>query len=451
MEQKKKKKLNPMLLNVLLISGLVHVAAILILGGITVVKFIIPDDAEFEEPPAIEEVEPPKEVKIEIKQQAAPQNQPLNNLRMKQVGNIAIANVDVDLPSMEQSFTVSSGLGNLGGGSLLSGTRGSIGMGVSDINVFGLKSRAERVLFVIDANRGMLTDNKGGLYSYNIIKAEIAEMIGNLSAGTLFNVAFFDDSRFMFFRPQPVPAGVEITNELKEWIAPVNADIKKLGIRGGSPAVTTLKDHPVHQEMVHYGSRSGNEALYMSQVFLEQSIDAVFIITGNHRGIQSIERRPTEKEKEEWARVVEKPEYQRALAAYNAESPEISRLAREALKKENEARAKRGIPPKVINGSLADIMGIKRKTRHPGGRPRHFIDQRSVEKYLKELVKILYDNKGSEPPSINVVLFLAGDEVLKEEHEDALKDYVRFFSGKHRVIRGLNEITAASTAAETKN
>ncbi|MBL6913518.1 MAG: hypothetical protein ISR40_07670 [Puniceicoccaceae bacterium] len=179
----KKKKFNPMLMNVILISGGVHLLAILILGGITVVKFVIPEEAQFEEPPAVEEVEPPKEVKVQIKPQR-PTQQPISNLRMRPVANIAVANVNVDLPTMDQNFTVSAGLGGLGGGSLLGGARGSIGMGMSDISVFGLKTRAERVLFVIDAERYMVMDEKGGLHSYRVIKDEIASMVGNLSAGT---------------------------------------------------------------------------------------------------------------------------------------------------------------------------------------------------------------------------------------------------------------------------
>ena len=152
----RKRRLNPMLLNVLLISGGVHVAAILILGGITVYKYIIPEEAQFEEPPQVEAVEPPKEVKVEIRPQAATQPQAMQSLRIKQVGNIAVTNIAVDLPTMEQSFTVSAGVGGFGGGSLLGGTRGSIGMGMSDISVFGLKTRAERILFAIDGSKTML-------------------------------------------------------------------------------------------------------------------------------------------------------------------------------------------------------------------------------------------------------------------------------------------------------
>ena len=52
-------------------------------------------------------------------------------------------------------------MGGFGGGSLLA-VRGTLGIGMSDISVFGLKTRAERILFVIDANSQMLTDAKGG-------------------------------------------------------------------------------------------------------------------------------------------------------------------------------------------------------------------------------------------------------------------------------------------------
>ena len=49
----KKRSINPMLFNILLISGVVHAVALLILGSITVYKYIIPDEAQFEEPPPV--------------------------------------------------------------------------------------------------------------------------------------------------------------------------------------------------------------------------------------------------------------------------------------------------------------------------------------------------------------------------------------------------------------
>ena len=79
-----------MLINVLLISGGIHALAIFILGGITIYKYIIPDEAQFEEAPEIAEERPPPDVKVEIKPQAPPP-QATQSLRMKQVGNIAVS------------------------------------------------------------------------------------------------------------------------------------------------------------------------------------------------------------------------------------------------------------------------------------------------------------------------------------------------------------------------
>lgn len=447
-----------MLLNVLLISGGVHVAGILILGGITVVKFIIPDEAKFEEPPSVEQVEPPKEVKVEIRPQAAPQQQAMSNLRMRQVGNVTVANVDVDLPTMEQSFTVSSGLGGFGGGALLGGTRGSIGIGMSDISVFGLKSRAERVLFVIDASKTMLTDKKGGLNSYRIIKDEIADMVGNLSAGTLFNVIFYDDGRFLFFKPRPVPAGTHVTQELAKWIAPINADVKKLGLQGAKPVKLTAlpEDNIIQKNLPLQQWRSGNENAYLSQIFLEQPIDAIFVITGRHDGFQPILRRLNKKEQEAFDAVVESEKYKAYKAKYDEEQARLSKLALKMKKEQDAARKKKGLPPQIFDGgNLIRHMGLKMEYHHPqsefGISRYRDIEQRAVERYFRDLVKVLYKDKGGTPPSINVVLFLAGDEAFSDRQEDALKDYTRFFDGKYRIIRGLDQIQKARSANETVN
>lgn len=442
-----------MLLNVLLISGGVHAVALFILGSITVYKYIIPDDAQFEEPPAIVEEVPPPEMKVEIKPKAAPQQQAMQSLRMKQVGNITVSAVDVDLPAMNESFTVSAGMGGFGGGSLLGGTRGSIGIGMSDISVFGLKTRAERVLFVIDASKTMLTDKKGGLNSYKIIKDEIVDMVGNLSAGTLFNVAFYDNGRFLMFKPRPVPAGSEVKQELFQWVGPINSDVNNLGIRGAKTIpLETLKEEPVHQAMAHSQWHTGNENAYITQVFLEQSIDAVFVIAARHSGFQSIVRPSTKEENEEWQRISSKPKYIEALAAHNKDRAEKMKIARQRLAELNEDRKKKGIPPRIFDGGdLVRLMGLNYDHPHPGHKPKHSIEVRQVEKYFRELSKILYKNNDGTPPSINVVLFLAGDEKFSETSEDKLKDYTRFFGGKYRIIRGLNEIKSARSSSDTTN
>jgi hypothetical protein len=101
------------------------------------------------------------------------------------------------------------------------------------------------------------------------------------------------------------------------------------------------------------------------------------------------------------------------------------------------------------------VLGIKITSEHPGDMIKHleqdFVQVREVESYFKKALKQLYTDRRATPPSINVVLFLAGDEAFPQNEEDTLKRYVSSFKGSYRVIRGLNQIKSAQTAAEATN
>lgn len=454
-----KKKMNPLLMKVIFISVGMHVVAGFIAGIITVANIVIQDDAQFEEPPAMVEEEPPPEVKVQIRPQQ-PKQQLAQSLTMRPVANIAVANVDVNLPSMDQSFTVSSGLGGIGGGNLLGGARGNIGMGLSDVSVFGLKTRAERILFIIDTNRRMVTDEKGGLNSYRVIKDEISDMVGNLSAGTLFNIMLQDHRRIKLFKPQLVPAGSEVHQELIKWIEAVNADAAKPGLEGvaGSvwPKLTTFQDDEM-QKSVSWG-HGANDTAFMTQVALEQSADAIFMITGYHRGFGNVVAPPSEKQLSDWEKYKSGKEYQEKLVAFHKEEPEMRQRVANELAKINAKRAKDGQPPRVLRNHANDVRGNARelelswKHPHPGGGPGHTdVEPRHVEKYFKQVLEARYLDRDQQPPSLNVVLFLAGDEVYEKRWQDELKSYVRFFRGMSRIIRGEDEIKSARSAKETKN
>jgi hypothetical protein len=49
------------------------------------------------------------------------------------------------------------------------------------------------------------------------------------------------------------------------------------------------------------------------------------------------------------------------------------------------------------------------------------------------------------------VLFLAENEAFSKESEKQLKDYVRFYRGKHRIIRGGQGIKDARSSKDTQN
>ena len=454
----KKKKMNPLLMKVIIISVLAHLMAGFILGSYIVVKAVLPSEAQFEEPPAVVEEEPPPPVKVQIKPQQ-PKQQQSQSLSMRPVANIAVAQVDVNLPSMDQSFTVSAGLGGIGGGQLLGGTRGSIGMGLSDVSVFGLKTRAERILFVIDANRQMVTDKKGGLNSYKVIKDEITDMVGNLSAGTLFNVMLQDRSRTMLFKPQLSSAGAEVHQQLIQWITPINADAINVGLEKNpaakKPKLTALADEEVHKVLPH-GHR-GNETAFMTQYALEQNVDAIFFITGYHRGFEKLRRGMNERERATFDRAVAKPDYIKQMAEHKAEFPQMQARVKAEMAKINAERKAKGQPARVLSQrhgiySNAGELGLKWKTNRPHHPPTSFeIKDHLVSKYFRNLLDELYENNDKPVPSVNVILFLAGDETFDKNAKILLDKYVRFFRGKNRVIRGEDEIKSARSSKNTKN
>ena len=102
--------------------------------------------------------------------------------------------------------------------------------------------------------------------------------------------------------------------------------------------------------------------------------------------------------------------------------------------------------------SAANELGLKWKNPHPGGGPGHTdIDPRRIEKHFTEVIEKLYISRGQQPPTLNVILFLAGDEVYQKSWEDELKSYVSFFTGRSRIIRGKNEIMSARSATGINN
>lgn len=475
---KQKKKMNPMLINVLIISGAAHVLALLVLGGITVVKYIIPDDAEFEEPAVIEQVEPPKEVKVDIKPPAPTPQKQMSNLRMRPMANIAISSVDVALPSMDQSFTVSTGVGGLGGNLMGSGG-GSIGIGMSNVNVFGLESRGEKILFVIQADKSMVYDSKGGITSYKVIKDEIANMVGNLSAGTLFNVILLGErGKYKQFKPQLVAAGASTTAELAQWFAPVNASISQIGLGKGSSTIrvqTQLEKYPE----IYAGLRSWPAyPSAITQLALETKVDAIFMIRGTHSGYSAVRLHRNLSPAQTEAHNKALAEHQVALAEYKQQmksDPKMvemiaARAAEERVVKQqlasklaalNAKRAANGLPPRVNSGGKDRLMkefGIAYSTPRPPRPPSPpklpnypSAPPPEIRRYFKELTEHLYLDRGERPPSINIVLFLAEDEEFEKAKESAVKQFVRDFNGRMKIIRGLGQIKGAARAADTRN
>jgi hypothetical protein len=459
-----KRRVNPLLIQVIAISIILHVVIGLILGGITVIDHIIPDKAQFDEAPETPEEAPPPPVKIEVKP-PKPKQVMEPKLTLRPVGNIAIAEIDVDLPDMQQNFTVSSGLGasslKLSRGGLLSGASGSLKLGMSEVKFFGLKSKAERILFVIDSSRSMLTDEKGGINSYKVIKHKVTELINNMAPGTLFNVILAgDENECLLFQPKLVSAGTENKTKLIKWFAPINANAANIGIKhlaANKPVLTSLPD----SDIVALGLMpkipiwQHNQSAYLTQLALEMNADSIFHICSNHNGFHGGFRYPNRRErtanKETNDRITASAQYKKLMAAFRAEVPIMEKRINAELAKINAARKKKGLPPKILENTnieyRAEKLGLKWNNPMPrlsklGSNMKELypINANEMKSHFGQVVQELYTKKKIRIPSINVILLLGGDEEISRNKEKNINDFTRTFKGKLRTVKGLNKI-----------
>lgn len=454
--QVKKRKLNPVLTSVLMISGGAHVLAIVILGGITVVRYYLPEETQFEEPPEVQEELPPPEVSVDVKPPPRPMDN-LQNLRMRPVSQMAVAAVDIDLPdSSDGAFTVSAGLGSFRGGvNLGGGASGRIRLNMDAQKFFGMNTRAERIFFLVNAGKQMVTDDEGGLDSYKVVKQEIIDVIRSLATGTLFNVAFYDGpwaNSVDMFRPKTVPVTETNISELSEWMAPINVDADTAGMpndRIDNPPVERSPRSDI-QEAVNR-RRTG---VYLIQMLLEQNVDAVFVVSNQPLKLERVIRDPTPEEEAQWQAFSSTQEYQEQLALFQEEEERLRRTIQNRLRTLNEQRRKNGQPPKVLASNRphtqAQELGIKTEFEHPGYKPNYDYDERVVDQYIEEVVDVIYENAGGKPPEVNLILLAAKDEEFSERDEEAMENFVDRFDGDYRILRGLAEIKDASVSGEAQ-
>lgn len=360
-----------------------------------------------------------------------------------------VADVDLDLSRMEHVVNVPGETKGSGGGGLLGDPRDTRRLGVSRIDVFGLTAQTERVLFVVSAHPSMVYESKGGLETYQVIKNQIVATVGGLSAGTLFNVVLHDGRLIRTFKPQLVPAGRGVTNELRAWIQPVNSSLETLGLGSGGrvPEIKNeVKRFPELTEALGQRRNNHNHARLV-QYILETGADTIFEITDHHPGfggflINKLSEQRRERAREAYRKAMEDPEIQAQLQAYNKERAEVQRQINEAYRKLKEDRRARGLPVFILEGSFiqqARFFGLEMTTRPPSlpdpdpGWTQ--LEDRLVNRYFREYLNEYFRHRGMENPTVNVILFLGSDEILPIASANTITEYVRFFRGQVRALR----------------
>ncbi len=442
----------------------VHLLALIAFGSWTVYKAVMPKDPTFEEPPPMEKIERVQlEYKVRMQEQQRKSQRPKQKLQVKQISEMQMPEMDIQVPNINSS----TGVGRVGNGNFGDlGDGGGLSLGGVSVDLFDIKAKGEKFLFIVDVRRDLLQDKKGGIPTYNVIKEDVIGLIEDLPSGVLFNMILFDKFGLEVWQPQLVPATAENKEAFANWIRPVNSSINQTGLRKKNYRPTAY-DQPMAKRILTHGSQ-GNSVFMATVAGLEQRPDAIFILSDGMPSFEKIVER-NKKSPEQRAKIQEaylkkienlgfesESAYRKARAA---SSREVSRRISDYKKKENAARAKKGIPPRVYTKSeskrLRDKMESDVRKSFDGYVPGvskgdtneyEGLPEREVTGWIEQLQRLFYDQNQDERPQVNAIVFKGKDESVSEDQEDVIDDFVDEFDGDYRILIGLGQIDSGSVS-----
>ena len=217
----------------LLVTTIVHVVLFVVAGMFVAMEVIDRQEAKFEGKQInrpkmkLKKLQLPVQLEKKVKQQA-----PKLSQRVTANSSVKTKSVDFKMPDI-------AGFGGSGLGGNLSDDGlgiGSLGFASTQLNVFGLKSSGEKILFILDTYGTILKDEIGGIPAYTIIKNELVKLISSLPPTALFNLIVYDRREARAFSKERTAATDGNVESFKKWIEPLNAFKEKYGfksIKGG--------------------------------------------------------------------------------------------------------------------------------------------------------------------------------------------------------------------------
>jgi len=366
---------------------------------------------------------------VEVKKMQRRQKPRLQQ-RLTAAGVAHRAMPEIKMPERRSGTGVGDGFG--GGTSLGEGLGGSLGFGVSSVNFFGIKSSGESVFFLVDASQLILVDEKGGIPAYTKVKEELASMIGRLSPATLFNIAFFhgwNQPHVNLFSQQMLTATEQDVSRVARWADPINKEFNLATIGpGGNNYRPKQSFEPMQNPM------GLTRALIAA---MERQPDTIFIICP----LWHSSRRPrTDREEREYQKWIASPDYKKYWT-------EPVQKAREHLERLNEARRKKGMPPRVetnLAGYARNVL--KLEVRHPIHHDIWWTFDDNL-KTIRNAIVEYYRKENKNPPVINIIAFAGEDEkddkagwARLQNNWKNLEDLAKSTRGSFRILYGLKGI-----------
>ena len=426
------KQINRPLFLILGFSIGVHLIGGVIFGGLTIHKWIKAPEQGFKAPPLQHKITPKTvEYKLKVQKRQKSSNRPRpQHIAVTPLSSINIPSLNIQLPEVENRVA----LGNLDFDEIGTGLSfNTLGFGASAVNFFGIESQGERIIFIVDARKNLLKDDKGGLHAYRIIKEEITKRVGQLSSETLFNILLYENRKIELFRPQMVSATRQNKQKVAEWIQPINEDPKRLGVRNAN---YKLKDpiDPI-SSVITNGWHAVN-------VGMEMQADTLFIITDRWNSSATKNIRIPQKEYErrlQKAGWTKEREIERKRAYAEAE-----KKAKLWLSEESKRRQSRGLPPRIVEiKTILHELGLDNALPPDKPKPydRTHYSFKKLMQHIKAVAEKQYPHgKRNGKPSVNIILFLGKDEKIPKADLEKIETLTKDNNGSYRVLRGLKAI-----------
>jgi hypothetical protein len=423
-----------------LVSLGVHAVIIVVALSYVAVTVIQKEDQKFESKPVKRPKMALKKLQVPVNIKKKKTQKP--KLRKRIVVQPKLTKVpDIKMPEITG---VKGGLGNAAGAGL--GGGGSLGFNMPEMSLFGVKSRGEKVFIILDTSGYMMVDKMGGIPAYTIIKSELVRILEGLNPAVLFNIAIYEGNNSYTLYPSLVSANVSNVAKVEEWLKPLNAVSKGMGDRdygtktkgaGGARVDGGIVAEPLK-------NNPGDWARPALQA-MEQGADVVFLLSCRW-GTLRYKVGTSDKERK-WDEDDQK-RYQENIAK-----------AKALYKKENERRAAKGQPPRVITrGDRGLVMAYLPSAPTPpgGGHSWHnyspdelveaFDSLQARSKPKLPIQSGLSRKKKKGGLSFNVIHFIPED--AKSGKDAKFSKMASLTRGEYSQVKGMAAIQSYVAAAE---
>ena len=309
----------------MVVSLVVHLILLVVAASFVAVSVVMKNENQFEAPHVNRPKMPVKRLQVPVKMQ---KKRPKPKLR-KQITVKSRMNQKMPDIKMPEIVGIKGGLGATAGSSISSVA--GVGFSMPEIDVFGVKSKGEKVFLILDSREYIMYDEVGGLAGYTLIKKELTRIIDSLPPTTLFNIAVFDTGGAKVLFKSMVPANQANVEKIAKWLAPLNAVSKHMTTDQYGLKTLGKGGYKITEDFRH-GKIEKNRAWYPAACeAMKEQADSVFLLASIF-GYQV-----------NWGKRV--PLSKSAQRKYD----ECFKKAQKLLDEDNKKRLAKGEPPRVIN------------------------------------------------------------------------------------------------------